>query len=176
KKYYEENKEKDPRLMEPAYLSFSHITVDTNEQAAAIRQRLEKGEEINELAKTLSVASDAKKGGKAVKFREETVRQQYGKPFFDALKSASEGEIVGPIQNSQGKYEIARHEGSRAPKVLDYEKVKDQIKASLEGQQKKESIEKLINDLREKEKSRYKLQGMFEEKENKNADEKKSEK
>lgn len=163
KKYYEENKETDPRLKEPTYLSFSHITTETLEQAQAARDKIDKGEEINELAKTISVASDAKKGGKAAKFREETVRQRYGQEVLDALLQSSEGQIIGPIKNKDGKYEVMRHEGKRAARVLELDKVKDQIKITLESQEKKDAVEKLIKKLRENAKDKYKLNGIFEE-------------
>ncbi len=161
KKYYEDNKDTDPRLKEPAYLSFSHITTDTQEQAQAVRDRIDKGEEINELAKTLSVANDAKKGGKAAKFREETVRQRYGEECFNALSNASEGNIVGPVKNKDGKFEIFRHEGKRAAKVIEFDKAKDQIKASLESQEKKNAVENLIKKLREDAKDKCGLNGIF---------------
>jgi parvulin-like peptidyl-prolyl isomerase len=176
KEYYDKNKDTDPRLQEPAYISFSHITVDTNDQAMAIRQRLEKGEEINELAKTLSVASDAKKGGKCVKFREETVRMRYGEAFLNALNNATEGQIIGPVKDAEGKYEIVRHEGKRAAHVLDFDKVKDQIKSSLENDKKRTTVEKTINDLREKNKGEFKMTGVFAGQEKTGEKEKKSEK
>jgi hypothetical protein len=161
KKYYEENKDTDPRLKEPAYLSFSHITTETQEQAQAVRDRIDKGEEINELAKTLSIASDAKKGGKAAKFREETVRQRYGQEVFDAFGNSTEGQIIGPIKNKDGKYEIIRHEGKRAAKVIEFDKVKDQIKSTLEGQEKKNAVENLIKKLRQDAKDKIKMNGVF---------------
>ncbi len=162
-KYYEENKETDPQLKEPAYLSFSHITTETQEQAQAVRDRIDKGEEINEMAKTLSIANDAKKGGKAAKFREETVRQRYGQEVLDAFLNSSEGQIIGPIKNKDGKYEIIRHEGRRAAKVIEFDKVKDQIKSTLESQEKKNAVENTIKKLREDAKDKCKLNGIFDE-------------
>lgn len=163
RKYYEANKETDPRLKEPVYLSFSHVTVDTNEQAQDVRNRIEKGEEINELAKELSIANDAQKGGKAGKFREDTVRSRIGQEFLDAMLKASEGDIVGPVKNKDGKYEVARHEGKRAARLIEFDKVKDQIKSSLEGEAKKNAVEKLLNDLKENAANRYKKTGIFSE-------------
>lgn len=156
KKYYEENKETDPRLKEPMYLSYSHITVDTPEKADEIRKKIDEGAEINELAKTESKAPDAQKGGRAAKVREETVRTRFGQEFLDALLNASEGQVIGPIKNKDGKYEIARHEGKRASRLLDFNEVKDQIKSQLENQKKKDAVQNLINGLQEKAKSRYK--------------------
>ncbi|OQA01323.1 MAG: Foldase protein PrsA 2 precursor [Planctomycetes bacterium ADurb.Bin401] len=156
KKYYEDNKAADPRLKDPTYLSYSHITADTPEKAEEIRKKIEEGAEINELAKTESKAADAQKGGRAAKVREETVRTRFGQEFLDALLNASEGQIIGPIKNKDGKYEVARHEGKRASRLLEFNEVKDQIKSQLENQKKKDAVQNLINGLQDKAKSRYK--------------------
>ncbi|HBG28893.1 MAG: hypothetical protein A2Y10_16700 [Planctomycetes bacterium GWF2_41_51] len=155
KKYYDDNKETDPRLSEPTYLSFSHINVDTLEKAQDIRKKIEEGAEINELAKTESTASDAKSGGRAAKVREDSIRAKYGQELLDALLNASEGQLIGPIKNKEGKYEIVRHEGKRAARVMEFDKVKDQIKSTLENQAKKNAVENLIAGLQEKAKNRY---------------------
>jgi parvulin-like peptidyl-prolyl isomerase len=165
KKYYDENKDTDPRLKEPAYISFSHITVDTPEKAKAIIEQLNKGAEINELAKTESVAADAKKGGKAVKFREESVLQRYGKEFADALNNATEGQIIGPVKNKEGKYEVARHEGKRASYILPFDKTKDQIKSTLENEKKKNAVQDLLKNIQEKSKDKCKKADIFNESE-----------
>lgn len=175
KKYYDQNKDTDPRLKEPLYLSFSHITVDTNEQAMLVKSKLEKGEEINELAKTMSVASDAKKGGRAAKYKEDTVRMRFGDSFADALLKASEGDIIGPIKDKDGKFEIARHEGKRMPHVIEFDKVKEQIKSTLTNERKRKATEDTINSLRENAKGKYQLNGIFAEQQ-KTEKEKKSEK
>ncbi|OHB54978.1 MAG: hypothetical protein A2Y12_00950 [Planctomycetes bacterium GWF2_42_9] len=160
-KYYDENKETDPRLKEPTYISFSHITVDTPEKANDIIEQINKGAEINELAKTESVAADAKKGGKSAKFREESIAQRYGKDFLDALNNATEGQIIGPIKNKEGKYEVARHEGKRASYILPFDNVKDQIKSTLENEKKKNAVQDLLNNLQEKSKDKCKKADIF---------------
>lgn len=176
KKYYDENKETDPRLKEPMYLSFSHIAADTEEKAKTLIEQINKGAEINELAKTESVASDGKKGGKAPKFREETIRQRFGQEFFDALNNATEGQLIGPIKNKEGKFEIARHEGKRAAYVLEFDKVKAQIQASLENEKKKNAVQDLLKNLQENAKGKFKKADIFSEAEKTADNEKKSEK
>jgi len=163
KKYYDDNKETDSRLREPNYLSFSHITVETLDQAQDVRKRIEKGEEINDLAKELSLAKDAQKGGRAGKFREDTIRSRIGQEFLDTLLNASEGDIIGPVKNKDGKYEVARHEGKRASRILEFDKVKDQIKSTLESKAKKDAVENLINSLHNNAKNRYKKEGILKE-------------
>ena len=160
-KYYEENKQTDPALMEPMYLSFSHITLNSPEEAQAVLEKIKNGQDINELAKELSAAPDAKKGGKANKYQEKTVESRFGKDFLDALLNASEGQIIGPIKNKDGKYEVARHEGKRSPQIKSFEKVQQTIRATLENQARKKAVEELLNGLKEKAKQRYTKTGIL---------------
>lgn len=173
-KYYEENKQTDPTLTEPMYLSFSHITLNSLEDAEAVLKRINAGEDINVLAKELSVASDAQKEGKADKYQESMVKGRFGDDFLNALLNASEGQIIGPVKNKDGKYEIARHEGKRASRLKDFEKVQQMIRANLENQAQKKAVDNLINGLREKAKQRYKMNLVTAEKDSKRENEKKS--
>lgn len=159
KKYYDENKDTDPSLQEPMYLSFSHITVDSQEKAEEVLKKLNEGGDINALAKEMSVANDADKGGRALKHQQSTIESRYGKEFLDALLGASEGKIIGPIKNKSGKYEVAMHEGKREPKAKDFDKVSEQIKGKLENDAKKSTVEGLLNKLRENAKDRYVKKG-----------------
>jgi len=156
-KYYEENKETDLSLKEPMYLSFSHITLNSLEEANSVLKRIEAGEDFNVLAKELSKATDAQKGGKANKFQENTVKSRFGEVFLNALLGATEGQVIRPVKNKDGKYEIARHEGKRAAKIKDFDKVEQTIKTNLENQARKKAVEDLMNGLREKAKQRYKM-------------------
>jgi peptidyl-prolyl cis-trans isomerase C len=157
RKYYEENKQTDSSLKEPMYLSFSHITLNSLEEVNSVLKRIEAGEDFDVLAKELSKATDAQKGGKANKFQENTVKSRFGEVFLNALLGATEGQVIGPVKNKDGKYEIARHEGKRAAKIKDFDKVEQTIKTNLENQARKKAVEDLMNGLREKAKQRYKM-------------------
>jgi peptidylprolyl isomerase len=176
RKYYDDNKNSDPALKEPNYLSFSHITVDTAEKAQDVLKRLEKGEDISVLAKELSVAKDAQKGGRAEKYQEKTIAGRFGQDFLDALLKVSEGQIIGPIKNKDEKYEIARHEGKRSAHIIDFDKVKDKIRVTLDGQAKKKAVDDLLNNLRQNAKDRYKKADILSENNKAQEKEKKPEK
>ncbi|MCX5632919.1 MAG: peptidyl-prolyl cis-trans isomerase [Phycisphaerae bacterium] len=167
RKYYEQNKETDPALREPTFLSFSHITVSSLPEAEAVLKKINEGNDINQLARELSTASDAQKGGKANKFQENTVKSRFGDEFLAALLNATEGQLIGPIKDKDGNYEIARHEGKRASKVKDFEKVQQVIKTNLENQAKEKAVKDLINSLKEKAKQKYKKTGILSEKNSK---------
>ena len=165
-KYYEENKQTDPTLTEPMYLSFSHITLNSPEEAQAALEKIKNGQDINKLAKELSAASDAQKGGKANKYQERTVESRFGKDFLDALLGATEGQIIGPIKNKDGKYEVARQEGKRSPQTKSFEKVQRTIRANLEDRAGRKTVEELLNGLREKAKRRYTKTGILSKEDN----------
>lgn len=177
KKYYDKNKDTDLSLKDPMFLSFSHVVVNTLETAEEVLKRLNKGEDINELAKELSVAYDAQQGGTVVKLRKDSVGLRYGKEFLDALLNATEGQIIGPIKNNEsGKYEIARHEGKKNPRVKDLDaNVSGMIKAKLEDEAKKNAFESLMKRLREDAKTRYIKKGVLSEEKIEAKGEKKSE-
>ncbi len=160
-KYYEENKEKDPSLKTPLYLSFSHVQTNTLAEAEDVRKRIEAGENINELAKELSVAKDAKKGGKAAKYQEKTVKGRFSEEFLVAFNKASEGEIIGPIKVKNDKYEVARHEGKRRSKLKPFKDVEKAISSRLDGEAKQKAIKKLFESLREKSKSKIEKMGVL---------------
>lgn len=166
RKYYEESKETDLSLKEPMYLSFSHITVKTLKEAEAVLRRINAGEDINELAREISVASDAKRGGKANRYQERTIISRFGQEFLSALLNVTEGQLIGPVKNKDGRYEVARHEGKRAARIKDFEEARGMIRTKLERQVKEKAVSDLMNDLREKSRQRYKKAGILSEKNN----------
>jgi hypothetical protein len=166
RKYYDQNKETDPNLKEPSYLSFSHITVESLSQAESVLEKVNAGGDINQLAKELSTASDAKRGGKADKYRQSTIQSRFGDDFLNALLGAAEGQVIGPVKNKNGKYEIARCEGQKTPKLKDFEKVSQQIKTNLEAHAGKNVVKDLIDSLRNNAKHRFKKAGILSEKDN----------
>jgi len=174
RKYYEQNKETDPTLKEPIFLSFSHITLNSLPEAEAVLKKINEGNDINQLAKELSTAPDAQKGGKANKFQENTIKSRFGDEFLAALLNATEGQLIGPIKNKDGKYEVARHEGKRASRVKDFEKVQQIIKTNLENQAKEKAVKDLISSLKEKAKQKYKKTGILSEKNSKQESDTKS--
>ena len=162
-RYYEDNKEADASLKTPSYLSFSHIQTATEAEAQAVRKRIEKGEDINALAKELSIAKDAQKGGKAGKYQEKTVASRFGDEFLQALLGASEGVIVGPVKNKNGNYEIARHEGKREAKLKPFEEVKERIRSKLDGEVKEKAVNNLLESLRSKAEAKVKKMNVLSE-------------
>ncbi|MDO8304141.1 MAG: peptidyl-prolyl cis-trans isomerase [Sedimentisphaerales bacterium] len=147
RKYYDENKTTDPQLSEPDRFSFTHIKVKTAEEANSIKKRFLENENIEKMAKELSIAPDGKTGGSVKKLPQAMIERQYGGAFVNALANASEGMIIGPIKVQDG-FEVARHEGKLASKVKPFEDVAPTIKRDLEQKSKMEAMEKFRETLK----------------------------
>ena len=158
-KYYNENQNKDPLLTHPELFSFSQIQLADIKTAQEVLKKINAGQDINELAKELSSSKNARSGGRVLKFPENIIRNRYGDDFVNALLNASEGDVLGPIKDRQGKYQVLRHEGRRSPRPKTFDSVKKELTIKLQRDREKEALEKLTSSLKEKAKSRYKMVG-----------------
>jgi peptidyl-prolyl cis-trans isomerase C len=161
REYYEKNKYSDPQLFEPNRFSFTHIRTATAQEANAVKKRIESGEDIEGIAKEVSIAPDARNGGVVKKLPESMLLQQYGKAFVDALKASSEGQVIGPIKTNDG-YEVVRHEGKLIAKAYPYEMVKGIIKQRLESTTKAEAQQKFLEDLKKADESKVYISPLIE--------------
>jgi peptidyl-prolyl cis-trans isomerase C len=153
--YYEENKEVDRRINEPAKLSFTHVASKTLEESQAIFQRVKAGEDIAALAKELSISYDKRKNGAVKNTTETDVDKRFGSEFLNAILYASEGQIIGPIKATLGmgraeRYEVARFEGKVEGRIKSFDEVKDHIKTRLVRAAKDKAVKDLQKTLEEK--------------------------
>ena len=81
-----------------AVASARHILVKTREEAAKIKQRLDKGEDFAKLAKKYSLCKSAKRGGDLGEFRPG----QMVKAFDDVVFRKKPLEIHGPVKTKFG--------------------------------------------------------------------------
>lgn len=149
--FYEKNKETDRTLTQPGYVGFSHIRTKTLEEAQAVLKRIKAGENINELAKELSIATDARRGGVVDKRRYMVVEKRVGTKFLEAIKAAKEGELIGPIEVEKDggyEYEVARKKSETKPTPRPFEEVKDKIKSQLQRTEKQEAFRSIVDSLK----------------------------
>ncbi len=147
--YYEENRQTDSRLEEPGHLSFSHIRTNTLEEAQAALERMKAGEDINELAKELSIYRDAKRGGAVRKYRYNVVKRRFGDEFFEVITAAKAGELIGPVKSKKDSYEVARLEDKTEPRILPFEKAKEQIRSRLWRTERENAFGSLLESLKQ---------------------------
>jgi len=147
--YYEENKQTDSRLEEPGYLSFSHIRTRTLEDAQAVLERIKAGEDISKLAKELSIYRDAGRGGVVKRHRYSVVKRRFGDEFFETITAAEAGKLVGPVKSQEDSYEVARLENKTEPKIMPFEKVKEQIRSGLQRTERENAFRTLLDSLKE---------------------------
>jgi parvulin-like peptidyl-prolyl isomerase len=152
--YYEKNKFEDLQLYTPAIFSISHIRVGTLREAENTLKFVKGGEDFNELAKKVSIADDAQRGGR-YKGAAKAVEQRYGKEFLEALEKAQTGQVIGPVQ-VEGGFEIARMEQYTEASARPFERAKGRIKTNLLKERRKAAFDNFINEL--KEKTKYKIE------------------
>jgi len=114
-----------------------HILVDTEDEAKAIAERLNKGEDFATLAKEKSKDKNAD-GGDLGFFG----KGQMLKPFEDAAFALEVGKISEPVKTQFG-WHIIKVEEKRDRPAPKFEDVKDPIMAQLMQQKAQESMRSL---------------------------------
>lgn len=147
--YYQENKDTDPSLKQPGYLSFSHIRTKTLVDANSVLERIKAGEDIAALAKELSISGSAQKGGVAKRYMYRTVKKSFSKKFFEAISTAQAGQLVGPLKIRGNTYAVARLEEKTEPQAFAFEKVKDRIKSNLLRKARAKAFSSLMESLKQ---------------------------
>jgi len=146
--YYEQNKDKDVRLASAGFVGFSHVKTKTLEQAESVLKRIKAGEDINELAKALSVADDADKGGKVGRSTYRRIKELYGSDFFEKLKAAKQNELIGPVE-TDAAYEVARKELDIKPELKPFEEVEAYLRGRLQRSEGAKAVESLLEEIKE---------------------------
>jgi peptidyl-prolyl cis-trans isomerase C len=145
---YEETKTTDPRLSSPALFSFSHIKTKTVEDAQKALKKIKAGQDMNSLARELSIHPDGKTGAAVKKMDSATIQRVYGAKLNEALLAAKQGELIGPVKNDDGTCEVARLDNKTEQQIAPFEKVKEQLRAKLERTEKSDAFKSLLDSLR----------------------------
>ncbi len=137
--YYDGHSEE---FMLPERWRASHILVDTQEEAEEIKDILDQGASLEELAPDRSKDASAKRGGDVGYFS----KGQLIPEFENACFELEVGEI-GSVVKSQFGYHVIKLTDRKSPEVQEFSVVKELIKKDLERGQKKQLLEDLINSL-----------------------------
>lgn len=145
KDYYEKNKATDISLQSLGQATFSHIESETLEKAQEVLEKLKAGADIKELAKTESVAKDAKQGGYVIKMGFGVIQRRFGLEIAAQIEKAELNKFIGPLKNKEEKYEIFSVESLKKTEILSFEKARSKINATLLGKKR----EQYFTDYRE---------------------------
>ena len=101
------------------------------EQAQAISQRLQQGEDFADLARELSDDAGSASGGGDLGY---AVRGSYDPAFEEALFSLEEGQVSEPVRTAFG-YHVLKLTGLLAPEVPSLESMRPEIERELKAEQ-----------------------------------------
>lgn len=121
----------------------SHILVETQEEAEAVLARIQAGEDFASLARELSQDPGSSKNGGDLGY---FTRGRMVPEFEEAVFSLTRPKEVSNIVQTQFGYHIIQLEEPYMP----YEVAREQIRPALLQQKRQQSLEALINDLKEK--------------------------
>jgi len=154
KNEYETNKDK---LNMPDEVKASHILIKAGEKATpeekqkakekidALRARLMSGEDFAKLAKENSEDGSAQTGGDLGYFKKGAMV----KPFEDAAFGLEKDQL-SPVVETQFGYHIIKVSDKKAAHTLTYEEVSKDIEQFLLNKQKRDAINKTVEDLKKK--------------------------
>lgn len=155
KAFYDKNKDK---FIIPAQVRARHILVQNQKEADDVLKALKglKGDALtakfSELANSKSIdKSTAKNGGELGWFGKSQMVPEFG----DAAFALQTGELSKAVKSQFG-YHVILKEDAKAQNVVPYDKVKDDIAASLRREALGKEMDAKVNSLRSKAKIEYK--------------------
>ncbi len=150
--YYQANK---AQYIDPEKAHISQIVVATEDEAAAVRQRLEAGEAFDALAKELSLDDATKEKGGAVEapVAKGGTMPGLGESAGDAvtaiLATDADALVAGIFASEQGQYIFRVRERTPA-RQRSLEEVQQEVYQALRTQKEREVQEQLLGSLKDK--------------------------
>ncbi|MBN1871962.1 MAG: peptidylprolyl isomerase [Candidatus Omnitrophica bacterium] len=141
-KYYNDHSED---FMLPERWRASHILVETEEEAREIKGKLMDGANFEELARSRSIDASAQNGGDLGYFQ----KGQLIPDFEQECLKLDIGETSDVIHSKLG-YHIIKLVDKKNPEVQEFESVETLIKKELERAIKKQILEDLTSNLKQK--------------------------
>jgi peptidyl-prolyl cis-trans isomerase C len=124
-------------------LKASHILVDTEDDAMKIKERIDKGEAFDAVAKDKSKCPSASRGGDLGYFGKGRMVPEFEKAAF-ALK---DGEVSAPVKTQFG-WHIIKVTGRKPASVKSYDDVKGDIEQRLLQDKQKKAYEDMMASLK----------------------------
>lgn len=140
KDYYEKNKE---TFVTGEAVSASHILVDSEEKANEILAKINNNEiSFEDAARAESSCPSKENGGNLGEF----TRGQMVPEFDEACFSMEVGETRGPVKTQFG-YHLIKLNSKKESTTMNFEEIKEQLKANLLQQKQQEAYQSKINQL-----------------------------
>lgn len=142
KKYYTENIRK---FKQPESYRLRLISVKEEKKAQDILEKLKQGEDIEQLATTMSEDAYRVKGG-------DTGYVHKGRMHSELEEAASKMNIgeTSSILKVQGMYYIIKLEDKKPEHTVSFDEIKEKLKSELENKKSQEAKEKWIAELKSK--------------------------
>ncbi|MGE4325966.1 MAG: peptidylprolyl isomerase [Pseudodonghicola sp.] len=119
----------------------SHILVETEDEAKAIRKELDDGADFAELAKTKSTGPSGPNGGELGWFSKGMMVPE----FEDAVMALKPGEVSEPVQTQFGWHIVKLNEEREKPAPA-LEEVHDQLAAELQQKAVADHVKELVDN------------------------------
>ncbi len=138
------------RFSIPEMIRIKHILVKTEEEAKEIRERLNKGEEFEELAREKSTDTRTKERGGDLGFIDRRRHQRrFGPSFINAAFSLEKGEVSEPIRSPLG-YHLIKLEEKREAGQQTLDQVRERVERGALSEKKMKTRQEFIESLRNK--------------------------
>lgn len=121
-------------------VSARHILVETEEEAQAVIDRLNAGEDFVELAKEVSTGPSGKEGGDLGYFVADRMVPEFSKAAFALEK----GQISAPVKSDFG-WHVIKVDDKRMQQLVAFDDVKEGIKVQLRDEKAAPFIESVRN-------------------------------
>jgi parvulin-like peptidyl-prolyl isomerase len=134
----------------PATFDIQHITMaDKTEAEKTAGDAKKLNADFNELVRQHSQAPDKNSLGRLMRRTQESIQRQFGDNVADAVKNAKPGDVLGPLPGLKD-FEIIKVISATPTKTTDFEQVKDRIIQQMNVEVQRQTITKLIDDLKAK--------------------------
>ncbi|WP_461207201.1 peptidylprolyl isomerase [Clostridium sp. DL1XJH146] len=149
KEYYDKYKDKYPADSEdPSMYTLAHILVYTEEEAQEIKDKIDAGEDFAELAKEYSQDTGSAENGGSLGDPQPAVGHNFVQEFMDGAIPLNTGEVSDIVQSDYGYHIIKCIEKDEKP-AMDYEEVKESIKATIQYNKESEAIDTAVQKMQD---------------------------
>ena len=145
-KLYNERRETFQR---PLRAIVQHITVADRGLAEKIIAEANTGASFEKLLRVHSTSADKKRGGRTALITLEKLENQLGPAVAEAVKTAKENDILGPVLG-KGGFEVVKVVRVQPPSTTAFEEVKAQLERELHDNAVRASQEKLVAEIKAK--------------------------